>query len=255
MKHRVDNSAHDYAQAERARQLALWASTHTEEIERYARETNTPFDRGDTFSRVSRVLYRCGKWSASQEEASHHEAGHTIAYQAFGWGMDVVEISSSRKLGAGWGGRAHARNDPFGDPCCTPSFRDYMEDAAATFAGPIAEALFGGGDVRAHVSELVFAQMRIQQGVKLHASEGTPKVMAQSLRHSAKLVEINEAPLREIAQALLKRRRIEGWSRSVKSILARVKNDCRGHKLSDRGERLCCEIEAVLREFWRGDVH
>src|ERR1039458_842325 len=91
---------------------------------------------------------------ATKRQIALHEASHFVAFEVEGMVAGKAEIGGSPFGRYGWGGIAG-----YLEPRLLDGYPyhpdDLLSEATATFAGPLAEAMLGGGDLYSSIGELV----------------------------------------------------------------------------------------------------
>ena len=129
---------------------------------------------------------------------------------------------------------------------------DFLRDAQAVLAGPIAEELLGGGDLLgSSIGELIDAAIRSRRAADL-AGRDSIEMWDETLLGAVALIEHHKPEILDIAAVLEREGCIWRTNSAVNKILMRVEEapiDMRA--VSERGLALADRINEALREFAR----
>jgi hypothetical protein len=210
---------------------------------------NGPFDDDAALASLKVFLTAHPMRAATMEQAALHEAGHFVLFERLGFLAGTAAIYGSPFGRNGWGGGACRWSPPIYNGRLAPD--DFLRDAQAALAGPIAEELLGGGDVLGGIGELVDASIRSARAADL-AGRDTIEMWDETLLGAVALVEHHKPEILDIAAVLERQKRISRTDRAVEKILMRVEEAPIDVGLvSERGLALARRITEALREFAR----
>jgi hypothetical protein len=189
--------------------------------------------------------------SGTKEQVALHEAGHFVGFEACGLIAGTAEIHGSTFGRYGWGGVAKPWNSPayLWPQDLVPD--DFLGDARAALAGPVAEELLADGDALSSIGELADAALRSDRAAELSGRDDI-EMWNETLLGAVALVERHRPEILDIAEVLGRKKRISRTDRAVEKILARVPQgpiDTRA--LSPRGPALARKITDGLKELAR----
>jgi hypothetical protein len=174
--------------------------------------------------------------------AALHEAGHFVAYERLGF------LAGTAEIGESGGGHACPWAPPIYSYPLAPD--DFLRDAQAVLAGPIAEELLGGGDLLgSSIGELIDAAIRSRRAADL-AGRDSIEMWDETLLGAVALIEHHKPEILDIAAVLEREGCIWRTNSAVNKILMRVEEapiDMRA--VSERGLALADRITEALREF------
>ena len=187
--------------------------------------------------------------------AALHEAGHFVAFQRVGLMASGAHIHGTPFGRDGWWGGANGYNrpGPFDVACAKKDGLAavggegrFLGEATAALAGPLAEALLGRGDFSCGLHELVGAALWAALTANL-TGRNEIDALVETVRKTVALIDVCEFPIRDIADLLVRRKRIWRDERPVKKILARVpRGQIIATQLSRDGQALFEDVTSAL---------
>ncbi len=233
--------------------LDAQARGHLKEIKRSVQSVyslDEPFDANVILGRLGAFLASHPMRAATRAQVAVHEAGHLVGFEFGGLVAGKAQIYGTPFGRGGWGGKAFPLNPPCyseGQQHTDPD--QFLHDARAALAGPLAEDLISCGDAPSSIGELVAARVIAERAAEL-LNRDEAAVWREILRGAIALVERYEVEIRDIAELLARRRRIDRFQPSTRKILRRVtQTPINTTLVSERGKALFHRIEDSLMEL------
>ena len=159
---------------------------------------------------------------ATKRQAALHEAGHLIAYEFDGMIAGKACIEGSPFGRGSWGGGAWCIDTPntTHGPCANDP-NEFLREARGVLAGAFAEAMLGDGDALSSVGELAEARFLTARAAEILGHDKSD-IWHETLTETAAIVERHASEIEEIADLLMRRRRVNRFECSTGRILTRV---------------------------------
>jgi hypothetical protein len=187
--------------------------------------------------------------NASARTAAVHEGAHFVLFQLEGFGAWEAQIWGSKFGRFGYAGTARPFTLPGADAPAACRAADFIADARATLAGPIAEELLNDGDAAFNISEFWQARVVLARAAQLSGRKRAD-LWRDALIGAAVRVEYYQDEILAVADMLERRARITCWQPSIKRVLKAV--DAKrfvAQPVSARGQLVIDTINSALREF------
>lgn len=161
--------------------------------------------------------------AATRKQAALRAAGHYLAFERLGMVATFATIRAPEFEERDWQAkadavyRAHRKADSHAPDAATL----FRGEAIAALAGPIAEELFGGGDVLTSISQLSVGKSHAWRAAELKGRE-KETVLREVRADAITLVIGHENDIWDVAQMLVKKKRADSRDNLVRNVKARM---------------------------------
>ncbi len=167
---------------------------------------------------------RASPWRpGTREQVALHEGGHFIAFQAVGMIAASAKIEGPPGGRGGWGGEATCWDRPVLEyrGRWPVTAEHVLAEAVSDLAGPAAEHFMGGGDFYSSPGEIIEVSLLARKLAEMKGIDHG-QAMVDVLARTIALLDRYDLVIRDVADALVRRKRITCHEKTVEKLLGQV---------------------------------